>query len=391
MKLSVLLPFVLLFSAPVFAQTIIERSDYTLSLDGETVNNWALSASGVSLPAEGNGVIWDYSGQTILNSYLYTKEAVSDPLFPEANLVEKSIGNALGVVPQDVHFYEVLDDEGYRVIGRTTSEVIFPSQPITGGPNDTIAFLGSVSTYGEPRYYLKFPLAYQDSWETDLDILGDYLMTVAVFGLDHVPASSKYSYATVQTVVGDGTLILPHPDGAGTVSMPALLLKTETTRVDSFFLAGQPAPQLMLDALNLQQGETTNIVSYGFYAKGLNRSACQVEISGGAVSEINMADEIKSIVSSTRFVAEDLLDALVYPNPTSGPFQLAFDKPDARPWTLDLYNALGQSVVRQVLQGPSGPMTVEVAPNRDLQPGLYQVALRNAEKVLMVSERVLME
>ncbi len=391
MKKSILLLSLSLIAAQVFAQITIERSDYTLTTDGATVLNWYLTTDGVSLPEEGTDVVWDFSGQAITGSFSYTKTPVSEPLFPSANLVEMTTGTALNLVPQGVNFYEELADDGYKTLGRATQALSVPAQTITGGPNDTISFLGNTSVYDEPVYNLKFPLNYEDSWDTEINIWGNYQMTVAVFGLDHTPASSKYNYVENNTVLGAGTLILPHPDGTGTVSIEALLLKSTSIRTDSFYLAGQPAPQLMLDALGLIQGNKDTIANYSFYAKGLKRSALIMGEINGQITGMNMADDIRNVVSSIHGPVDFLTDVKVFPNPTSGDFQINFEKPDAKIWSLDVYNSLGQLVKQTLIDAPSGNIAKEVSLSNSAHSGLYQYVLRNTDRVVRAAGKVLVK
>lgn len=392
MKQAILLFAMVFFASPIFAQITIERLDYTLTSDGGMVNGWSMETDGATIPAEGANVVWDYSGQALINPVSYTKEPVdSDSTFTTANLREVTTGLALDLVEQDVYFYERLDDEGFRVLGRSVAALTLPAQTLTGGPNDTIAFLGSANVYEEPLYYIKFPLNFEDSWNTEINITGDYLMTVTAFGLNQVPASSNYNYVETNTVAGFGTLILPHPDGTGTVSMEALLLKSSTVRTDSFFLAGQPAPQVMLDALGLEQGLTETDTEYSFYAKGLNRSAMFIGVENGQITDSNIADEVKNVVSSFGFVPPNLIATRVFPNPTTGDFQVNFEKTDARNWTISLYNPLGQLMKQEIIDAPDGAVTGEISLPPSASAGLYQYVIRNADMRVRASGQVLLK
>lgn len=385
MKHSFLLLIAFLFATQIFAQFTIERQDYTLTAAGGTIYYWNMDDTGISVPAEGADVVWDFSGRALTGAFNYVKTPVSEPLFPTANLVEHAIGLALGLVPLEVNFYEQLADDGFKILGRTTPAVALPSQPLTGGANDTITFLGTVAVYEEPTYYVKFPLNYEDTWDSEINIPGNYLLTVTGFGLDHVPATSNYNYKETNTVVGHGTLILPHPDGTGTVSLEALLLKSTTVRVDSFFLAGQPAPTVMLNTLGLVQGNTDITTEYIFYAKGLNRSALNMRAVNGQFTSITMADEIRNIVSSTKQVANTLMDVKVFPNPTSGDFQIAFEKSDAHTWVLEIYNSFGQMIFHQNLEGASGKTLAGFSLPASTPAGLDHFVLRNADGIVVAN------
>jgi len=392
MKQSILLLLAMLLASPFFAQITFERPDYNFTTEGGTIVSWNMATDGVMFPEEGANVVWDYSAQALSSSYSYSKEPlVSDPLFTDANLVEMSSGLALNLVEQGVNFYERLDQDGYKVVGRSTAALSVPAQTITGGANDTISFLGSSNLYEEPLYYVKFPMNYEDTWDTEINIEGNYLMTVAAFGLNHVPASSIYNYKETKDVAGYGTLILPHPDGDGTVSLDALLLKGTTVRTDSFFLAGQPAPQLMLDALGLVQGGVSIETDYLFYAKGLDRSALYVGVKNGQITTISMADDIRNVISAIKLVPDNLVETTVFPNPTTGNFQVSFDKPDAKAWDISIYDPLGRLVNQAIIDAPAGEVSQQLSLPRSTNPGWYPFVIRNADRMVRASGRILLK
>ncbi|MBX2928581.1 MAG: hypothetical protein KF852_12145 [Saprospiraceae bacterium] len=126
-----------------------------------------------------------------------------------------------------------------------------------------------------------------------------------------------------------------------------------------------------------------------FYAKGLSRSAVSMTFDDGDI-EISIADDIRNLVSSTQKVAADLLPTAVSPNPTTGRFQVAFEKSDARDWTFDLYNPLGQLALQQSIGGSSGSTQAELQ-LAARSPGLHHFLLRNGEGVVVGSGKVLVQ
>jgi hypothetical protein len=385
MKRSFTSIFFLLLAFCLQAQITIEPSDYTLQAD-VPIKGWRMATTGVTPPEEGADVTWDFSTQALTGPFDYVKNTANDPDFPDANLTDATLITQLGLVPQPVTFFERLDDSGYATLGRKTEEIRVPSQSITGGPNDTITFLAKTNIYEEENYFFKFPLNYQDVTGYDITIEVDFEITVAAFGLDHVPAKQIAFISSTDSVVGYGTLILPHPDGTGSVSMEALLTRDERMTVDSFYLAGQPAPQVMLDALGLTQGGVSQRTQYVFYAKGLSRSALNMTFNDGDIS-ISMSDDIRDLLSSTKKVDLGLQPTEVFPNPTTGSFQVAFDKSDAHDWTFTLYNPLGQLALQQKIGGGSGPTQAELhLPARS--PGIYHFLLRNGEGMVVGSGKL---
>lgn len=389
MKQLILLLASVLFTLQLYAQIIIERSDYLLTTNGATVNSWNMATAGLSAPEEGADMTWDFSAQALTSSFTYTKSAISgDPTFPEANLIEQYDESFLGLTDIPVVFYERLDDNGFGTLGRISPSAKLPLQTITGGPTDTITLVESVSIYEETNYYVKFPFSYGDSWQNNISIVSNFRMTVAAFGLDNTPASQMTSFNTESSVVGYGTLILPNPDGSGSVSMDALLIRADRVKVDSFFLAGQPAPPVMLSVLGLQQGAISMRSTYQFYAKGLIRSALAMNVSNGQVNSAGISDDVKGLVSSSRFIAPDVADLRMFPNPTGGDFQVEFEKTDAQPWILQILNPLGQLVEQQKLEGSAGKVSVNVSLDENAQPGMFQTVLYNGKNKLTASGRV---
>lgn len=370
------------------AQITLELQDYTLQ-PGVTVKGWEMATTGLTPPEEGAGLTWDFSGQALTGPDDYIKLSANDPDLPDANLKEETFFLRFELALQPVTFIERLDESGYVVLGRKAEEVRVPTQSITGGPNDTITFLANTNIYEEPVNYFRLPLNYQGASGSDITLTVDFEVTVAAFGLDRTPAKQISYISHRDTVMGYGTLILPHPDGEGTVSMEVLMVRDNRVSIDSFFLAGQPAPQLMLDALSLTQGSVVRRTSYDFYGKGLPRSALSMSFDeSGTPLRVSISDYIRNLVTSTSKVAADLLPTKVFPNPTTGSFQVAFEKSDARDWSFDLYNPLGQLTLQQRIGGSSGPAEATLhLDNRP--PGMYHFLLRNGEGMVVGSGKLL--
>jgi hypothetical protein len=373
------------FAWTMQAQITLERQDYTLQLDS-VVKGWFLDTEGLALPEQGAGVTWDFSGQAVLSVANYTKHSVNDPNFPQANVVQftsQPTLNGLALVPSA--FFELLDDDGYSVIGRSTAEVKVPSGPLTGSPGDTITFIESFNTYQEPLYYTKFPLNYDDNWTTNLTLSTDFEITVGAFGLNKTPASQVVDTERVDSVAGWGTLILPHPDGTGSVTLEVLMLKTSRTQQSTYFLAGMPAPQVMLDVLGLTQGSIATSGDYSFFAKGFPRSVLDMSIDGdGNYRNATFSDDIRTITSSTANPAASRVETQVFPNPSSGDFNLRFEKADSRPWALEVFNTLGQRIHHQAIAEYAGEVHTTVR-LKSSSKGLLHYALRNADGVVVAS------
>ncbi|MCG8329398.1 MAG: T9SS type A sorting domain-containing protein [Chitinophagales bacterium] len=390
MKYFTFLITFLLISFQLSAQITVERSDYTLTPD-EDIVGWVIEETSIEIPNDGPNQTWDFSGITLDYSYTYQKNLGSNPNLPEATLTDSTSFPLLDIAPQQVIFYEELTEDYHSTVGRYNDAVLSTLQAFTGNSGDSLNAQPNLVIYEEPSVFVQFPLNYGDSWSSELSIDGNYSVTIQSFGLDHVPGNAVGHFDITKTVTGYGNLILPDPEGAGTISVEALMVKENATIVDSFFLGGQPAPLALLTAFGLEQGKTVNRIDYGFYAKGLPRTALFIVVEDGVVIDAHMSDDVKNLVSSTRDENTFHLASKVFPNPTNGMFQLEFEKNDGSDWTLELYNSTGQLVHQQIINGMVGLKMVNVQFDANAAMGIYQYRLENAKGQLMSAGKVVLE
>lgn len=369
------------------AQITIERTDFTLEVGAQT-EAWFIDYTNASAPQEGEGIVWDYSDLPLNGNFFVNYNAPSNAAFPQANITEPSFASLLGgLALQPGLLYNVLDDTGYGSIGLINEEISAPLAVFTGGAGDTLTVLGDVIDYMQRRNNIQFPLNYGDSWDFVSEFEVNFLVTVAAFGLQNTPASQMIRDSAVYSVASHGTILLPNPEGAGLdpVSLEVLMVKRTRTVTSNYTLGGMPAPQVMLDLFGLEQGESETTTRYFFYAKGLPRTAANILVNEhGVVESFTISNEVGNVVNSTSSVAVEPIRVKAFPNPASGSFHLAFDKPDAQDWTVELHNSFGQTVHRQAVPGGIGANQVSVSPPQ-LSAGLYHYVLRNHKGAVAAS------
>lgn len=373
------------------AQITIERGDYLIELN-KPVDGWRVGTAGLSIPEIGADMVWDYSGIEYTNPTQFVKLAADNSNFPDANIMEQSNQLALNdLVTVPTEFFEVLTDDDYYTIGRIVGAAKLPLQVLTGGANDSLFYLETVMPYQEPVYFFRFPVNYGDTWGYDISVQPNFEVTVAAFGLNRTPAGQIITSASRDSVVGHGTLILPHPDGTGTVSAEVLLIKKELTQTAEYLLAGQPAPQVMLDLLGVTQGSETKTTSYSFMAKGLPSLMFSMGVDeNGAVIGARVADDIRIFEGTSNTIERtQLVETLLYPNPSKGDFNLQFVKSDNQLWSFDVMNSLGQIIHSQKISGYNGEVNTLVRMN-SFSNGLHHYVLRNKAGLLMASGNILL-
>ena len=360
------------------AQITIEGSDFTREV-GMTITSHEVEASSITVPAEGENLTWDFSGAQLGGMTQFMVEPGSIPEIPEANTVSSTIDLFAGLVPQTFTFYELINDDQFSTLGRQSSYAIAPIGGLTGNAGDTLEILGNLSIYEAPSVRYQFPMNFGDFYTEEATITNDYVLTALNAGVNHVPGQFNGIIRDTTEVTGWGTLILPHPDGTGTVSMEALLHKNYDVTTDSIFLGGTEAPTALLNVFGLTQGgQNAGSTFYRFLAKGLPRSALFIEVNpDGQIIEAFIADDIRNLVSSNRNVAAASLPLRTFPNPTTGDFTIEFDKTDAQPWTFTLHNAMGQRLAEQLILAGLGATTFTPELTQQLAGGTYFFTLRD--------------
>ena len=103
---------------------------------------------------------------------------------------------------------------------------------------DQLHFPDFKQYYTYDQDHVQFPLAYMNSWVNDFSRTIQFDITVAGFGLSAVPGFAKRNFIEIREVTGYGKLLMTDSTGATSDTMDVLLLKTNRTAIDSFFLGG---------------------------------------------------------------------------------------------------------------------------------------------------------
>ncbi len=247
------------------AQVTIKKSNFPVQPGTDIY--YSKSNTDIATPSEGPNQVWDYSGIPLGTQFSSQNEdATNDPDIPNASIRVLGNLNFQGFkIPNYV--YQSLDETGYKQVGLKSLDTTFPIDSITGGPNDVLRFPPIARPHeGGTGDLLRFPASYKDKWTDTYIAYTDFELTVGLFGLDQQPGVDKQYLTHTSEVVGYGELIIPLEDGTPSDPVEVLLIKSTTTRIDSFFLGGFPAPDALIGAFGTTQGAVTDLgVDYSFY------------------------------------------------------------------------------------------------------------------------------
>lgn len=368
MKRSLLLAALFCSATLLNAQTslVLTSENVVMNKAGDSRGWHQVITEGMSLPTTGDNQVWDYSSiQTTGSGYTESYEAASNPAFPAATHTRTAYyGLASFQLDGMTYFQNTTTGEYY--MGNSYEEASFDLNGM-----GTLFIPTQANPYGSGHTDLQLPAQYNSSWQTDIHAPLNAEITLPLMGLDKAPTLYNQINMYRDTVVGAGTLKLP-----GNVTVEALLVKSERTMLDSFYVAGQPAPTALLTALGLEQGSGYTLTYYRFYAAGIAGPLLTFNGNNASTMWVEMRDDLSTTSVGTS--ENTTRPVQLYPNPVTGhAATLAFDKTTNGAWSITVRNMMGQTVQTLPVQQSAGAVTVQIALDPTLANGTYFYEIRN--------------
>lgn len=343
------------------------------------------------LPTEGADQLWDYSNIAGTNLFEFEYlDASSETDFPNAfnkrNLTLFFQGFEIAGT-----LFDSLDEDGWYEMGRRTEAVAHSITTLTGGANDTLFFPFNIDLFGERADFLEFPATYQSSWTGTYVETTPFELTVAGFGLQNTPGEQLRTITDSREIVGYGKLIIPDDNDDPSNEMDVLLIKSEVSIVDSFFLMGNPAPPALLGAFNVSQGQTSSSSAYLFYMPNYGKPVMRVAVNANGTEPSNIAfrkDATRTTSTPTSLNEVSLNNKLgVYPNPVSTGqsvtvnFNTLVDNAE-----ITLTDITGRTVHKNTINTPSEHTRLNIP---ELSSGVYILNVSAQNGTLVKSSKIL--
>lgn len=367
------------------AQTPITLTQSNFPALASTVELYsAASPAGVMPPTTGANQIWDYSSLTPTGQTSATYSApAATPAFAGTT---RTYNYTLPLGPFQVAgtSAQALTATGLQYLGYTiprqrfglgalttvaTDSLVVPAQAVAVGAT-IVAFPTTVGTVNRNFYR---------SGTTGL-------LTVALLGLNKTPLRLVQRITTADSVAGHGSLRIPVAGGAS--ASPALLVRSRAVEIDSFYLAGQPAPAALLAALGVQQGIIQRTYSDSFYRAGSAQQMLGLVYSSATYQTVQGAyySREASLLATRADLAAAVGGLSSYPNPLGqGPLLLAAGNGSHAAVTLIVRDALGRQLAARrgqlgqptsLLAGlPQGSYLLEIA-TVDGQRSVQRIAVQ---------------
>lgn len=362
----------------ISSQIIINKSDFPIHTS--YVSEDKLShQDNMQPPAIGDNQTWNLTNLEIQEEYsIEYFDAKGDEFYTDAVYYTPTTYSLDKIHIQSLDFFKI-DDNGYTKEGRRIEEIVYPITQLTGGPNDNLKIIGGNFPFDGRGDLIQFPAEFGKSWEQSYVIPTNYELTVEAYGLDHTPGQFMQTNIQTRTVVGSGKLTMPNKNG-GVMTIDALLIKNNTTTIDSVFLGGQPAPPALMSAFKIEQGATLSVEQYVFYAPGYGFSIAAYDLTEKYISYQSLSGPTTNVESA------NIEKLSVYPNPVKSGASLNISNSTMNICNLVLVDLSGKVVLENNISGNSNlniPNTITA--------GAYLLNSYDSNGKILSSNKVIIE
>lgn len=374
-----------------FSQVTITQSNFPRQVGFIDSIYSALNPQTYSLPSEGANQQWDYSNigasNLIQTEYI---DASSDTNFTNA-FNKRGISLTFQGFPIEGFEYEALDANGWGPIGIHTNAAAYSITSISGGAGDSLYFPENIDVYTGSTNSLEFPATYQTNWTGTRYETTPFELTVAGFSLQNSPGERVRTVTDSREIVGYGKLMIPDDNGNPSDELDVLLIKSEITIVDSFFLMGNPAPAPLLGAFSLTQGSISNSEAYLFYMPDYGNPVMRIAVNSSGTSPSSVAyrpDAARITTTSVRGpgFANELE---IFPNPVNaGQSMMIYFNEVIENAEISLTDITGRTMHRERIDALFGFTRFETPA---VVPGIYVLNVNTQNGALIKHSRVVIQ
>lgn len=362
--LQITLLVLLLAAEPIFSQVVMTRDEFPRTAISDDTG--VMSYQSVETPEEGSSLNWSFPTLIEMDSiYHEFFDASGNDFFTSAFQYERALYALNGSFIFRADDYHELDDNGYREIGRQIENTIFPLATVTGGANDELEIVGGNVSHDGAIDLLQFPLEYNKTWTQSRVRLTNYKLTVESYALNKTPGQFKSYKTETRSVAGTGKLKMLDKNDME-IKVDVIMLKVQTTEIDSVFLGGQPAPPPLMAAFGLEQGAANDKLFYVFYAPCYGKSVASIDISKQSI----FYRPIEGLQTNVEFTFNNSKTNM-FPNPLTDNQTLTIENNDQTISKVVITDINGESVFQMDNQNQTNNMNINLPNN--ISSGVYFV------------------
>lgn len=306
------------------AATVFGQTPFTITADNFPIygiQNFQGPNTGPNLTPAANGN-WDFSAlnATDMAQTVYFPE--TDPFYTAAG-VDVYVSDFKNLTPN--LGYLVFNEFDFNSSGVFDKGIYVDRQAyslgaFSGNNLDSIVFPLQGYIYPTARKIMQFPATCQTSWSSQNRRWVDFNLTVTAFGLNGTPGRQVFTTFRTDSIVGWGKMSV-YADNGPSIQYDVLIDKIDQYAVDSFYLAGAPAPAVLLTAFGISQGQQTGINKrYVVFREGHSTPLAVFQYGSNNYTNpeaIYFDTENLTTITSVDNPDEQAFAVLLFPNPSS--------------------------------------------------------------------------
>jgi len=353
------------------AQITLSQSSYPVSVLGtDSIANTTV-ASFIPILTPTTNAIWDLTTITdsSVPSFIYRVASITYP-FADSNFYDFAgyayQGNVESAITSAGNFeYGIELPRAADYIGS-----------ITGGFTDSFVTLPQVDTFSSAHLVISFPATYENNWFSSYKSDFNYQISITAFSYNHAPGIVRSYVSETDSVTGWGQMRVKNMDGIPSSYFNVLQVKKIVSTVDSFFLNGTLATDLLLTTLGLTQGQTTTTYLQDYYRTGEVTPLAEVTYSDATYSHpVHAATHIQRLVNEGVANVHGTFEVKLFPNPATGRVTIELPSMPGT-WSFELSDFTGQIIQSGTLtlNGNIAPFTLP----QSMASGIYSLRLFNS-------------
>jgi hypothetical protein len=282
-----------------------------------------------------------------------------------------------------------VDDKGLYVPAQAYSLAM-----MTGSSNDSLIFEDQDYILSTARRIMQFPMTANTSWTSASPRVANFNLKIAAFGLNNTPAQHKYTIHRKDTVVAWGKLSV-YTNNGPSIAYDVLMERYEQYAVDSFFVAGAPAPLALLNGMGVSQGQITNVsYGYNFYRSGSVNYLMRLfygtdNTFTNLVSAFIHTDDLTTLGFDEEH--EISYQSLVFPNPsTTNSISVKLIGKKVNNPEIKIFDLIGNLVQTEKLTQSSMDL-ITIPFNSSLKNGNYILKIEDENNKVIVNESIVLK
>jgi hypothetical protein len=347
MKKGILITTCLALSVMAEAQITLNASNAPSKAQCQVQDTFVtvVPASVPSLAPKTNAT-WDLKPAVDIQGWGNFNKPANSTVFPKASFQILTDYLFAGALKYSVDRYYDVDNSGILVYGEHLDRQALPIGSYTGSNTDSLVFELQDVLFAPTNVQLQYPSTMGTTWTTVVKINTKFSLTIAGYAMINAPGERRNTLTTKNTVVGWGKMRINGRHGVPTEPIDVLQIKVESSSADSIYLNGTPAPDALLAAFGITQGQVVSSYHYNFHRAGEYRPLVSAEYSDNTFSTI-VACEIQRqrlpMATSVNTISKEQIS--VYPNPViNHTVTIQLDGTHNSNANYTLFNTIGQQV-----------------------------------------------